>query len=838
MKIHRQSFWLSGSVCLLLVITKPSWAQVVADPTLPSPSTVTSNGNISIITGGTEAGSNLFHSFREFSVPDSGIASFQQINQGIENVIARVTGSSASNINGLIQLLQTNGAVSSANLFLINPNGIIFGANAALNVGGSFVASTASSLNFADGTAFSAATGQTTALLTVSVPIGLQFASSAGRIINQSQARQGNATNSFGLAAGLQVPTGNTLALVGGDVALEGGNLTAAQGRIELGSVAGSGLVSLNSNQKGWALGYESIENFGEIHFSQRAIVDVSDEGGGDTQIQGGRVSLTDESFISADTLGSQNGGENLIRASQLSIESFSLVGASTFSSGEGGNVTIETAQLLASGGGQVSVGTEGEGSGGNLIINASESVELVGGTTVNNNFTPSGLFTQAAENATGTGGNLLISTGKLTVRDGAQVNSTTRGAGRAGDLTVRAADVELIGTLLSAAGELVTDDRGLPFTSGLFAGTDIASQGDGGTLSVISERLTLRDGAVAQTSALSQGNAGNLIVQASQAVELVGTAKDSLRPTSLLAVSGGIPGVGVIFEATGKGGDITIAARELIVRDGAAVAVSRLNPTSNAQGAGDIDITTQNMRLDNSASLTAATASGNGGSIKLQNQDLLLLRRNSAISTEAGIAGAGGNGGNINLNSGFVVAFPQENSDIIANAFNGSGGNIDLRAESIFGLQYRNELTPRLNATSDITASSRFGVSGTVTINTPDVDPSRGLVNLPTNIVDASGLIARSCRGGGERIASQQSEFVVTGRGGLPPSPSEALGTQAVWQDLRPPTRQVATVTQLDEQFASPIVEARGWVINPDGQVILTAQALLESIPSCVLNQ
>lgn len=209
MKPRRQSFWLPGSLCLFLLTTSPTQAQIVQDATLPNSSIVTQNGDTSVITGGTQAGPNLFHSFREFSVPTDG-ASFQEINQGIENVISRVTGFSASNIDGLIEVLQPNGTVSSANFFLLNPNGIIFGPNASLNIGGSFIATTASKLNFADNTEFSATNSQTTQpLLTVSVPIGLQL----GRPGASIQVR----------GARLQVPSGKTLGLVGGGLTLVGG---------------------------------------------------------------------------------------------------------------------------------------------------------------------------------------------------------------------------------------------------------------------------------------------------------------------------------------------------------------------------------------------------------------------------------------------------------------------------------------------------------------------------------------------------------------------------------------------------------------------------------------
>ena len=134
------------------------------------------------------------------------------------------------------------------------------------------------------------------------------------------------------------------------------------------------------------------------------------------------------------------------------------------------------------------------------------------------------------------------------------------------------------------------------------------------------------------------------------------------------------------------------IETGELIVRDRATIAGSSLNPVSDALGAGNLQITAQSIRLDNLAKLQAAATSGQGGDITLQVQDLLLLRRNSEISTTAGIAGAGGNGGNITIdNTPFIVAVPFENSDIKANAYIGQGGKVTINAQGIFGLAQRN---------------------------------------------------------------------------------------------------------------------------------------------------
>jgi filamentous hemagglutinin family protein len=123
-----------------------------------------------------------------------------------------------------------------------------------------------------------------------------------------------------------------------------------------------------------------------------------------------------------------------------------------------------------------------------------------------------------------------------------------------------------------------------------------------------------------------------------------------------------------------------------------------------------------------------AESASGNGGDINLQS-NLLLLRRGGQISTTAGTALAGGNGGNINIDAGFIVAVPQENSDITANAFSGNGGTVTINAQGIFGIQSRQQPTLQ----SDITASSTGGgINGVVDINTLDIDPNRAFINLP----------------------------------------------------------------------------------------------------------
>ncbi|MEH1844280.1 MAG: filamentous hemagglutinin N-terminal domain-containing protein [Nostoc sp.] len=735
-------------------------AQIQKDDTLGSESSIITpkliDGQpIDQIDGGAVRGTNLFHSFEQFSVSAGRTAHFNNAID-IQNIISRVTGNSISNINGIVK------ANGTANLFLINPNGIVFGPNASLNIGGSFVASTASNLNFADGTKFSATSPQTTPLLTLSVPIGLQFGATAAPIRNQSQAKPDGATNNFGQGVGLQVQQGKTLALIGGDITLKGGNITGKQARIELGSVAGNSLVSLSPTNQGWALGYEGVQNFQTIQLTAQngiqSIVDASGEDGGNIQIQGASVEL----------------GLSTI----LSNVSYNTVNS--------GNINVTTKNLVVRDGAQLY---------GQLIINASDSVELIGGASIpvlrdGSDLISSGLFSATYNDKNA--GSITINTTKLRIEGGARISTSSEGI-----------------------------------------------------YNYITNQLT----------PANTGKAGNLTVNASESVELIGTSPNGSRLSGLFSGT----------EGPGDSGNLTLTTGQLIIKDGAAITVSSqarknviyIGDPNNLGKAGDLNITARSILLDNKGKLTSNSESGKGGNITLQVQNLLLMRRESKITTNADTARLGGDGGNIIINApnGFIVAPPSGNSDITANAFSGSGGKITITAKNIFGFVPRTradverldlkEINPNNLPTNDITAFSQQNPSlnGTVQINSPDADPSKELVELPVNVVDASRQIVARCNSGG-KIA--RSSFIVTGRGGIAADPTEPLMADAVltdWITLKPESKNRADGIQkrvvvqaqrnTDEKSQKvnyvnepiQIVEAQGWVIDANGNVVLVAQ-------------
>ncbi|BBD70410.1 filamentous hemagglutinin outer membrane protein [Nostoc commune NIES-4072] len=563
---------------------------------------------------------------------------------------------------------------------------------------------------------------------------------------------------------------------------------------------------------------------------------------GGNITIYSGDFSLRDRAGLQASTLGQGNAGNVTVR----SRNSVSLADNATIFStvesggvGKGGNIDINAATLSLFNGAQLQTLTReasatapaGRGDAGNVDVNITGAIDILG---EKNGFF-SGISSRVSTGTEGNGGNITIDSGSFSLQNGAFLATSTSGLGNAGDVTVQARDAVSLSNNAS-----------------IFSTVEAGGVGKGGNIDINAATLSLINGASLLTftrgtfanQLAGQGDAGNVNVNVTGVVDITGEKNgfpsgiSSKVETGTVGNGGSITidsglfslldGALLTAETLGQGnaGTIKVNAADFLTISGkssnfnSGLFVNSQSPTGTA---GDIIVTSPRVTLDNGGILNAQSASGNGGNINLQT-DLLLLRRGASISTTAGTALTGGNGGNINIDapSGFIVAVPSENSDITANAYTGSGGRVDIRAIGIYGIQ------PRSNPTSlsDITASSEFGVNGTVELNTPDIDPNSGLVNLPTVPVDTQ--VAQTCQAGGNLA---KSSFTITGRGGLPPNPGDALNTDAVKVDLvslNPSTREDKSppVTIKPTTTPAPIVEATRWRTNTKGEIVLTANA------------
>ena len=226
-----------------------------------------------------------------------------------------------------------------------------------------------------------------------------------------------------------------------------------------------------------------------------------------------------------------------------------------------------------------------------------------------------------------------------------------------------------------------------------------------------------------------------------------------------------------------------------------------------------------------------ADTSNGDGGNITLQDLDLLLLRRNSLITAEARNQA---NGGNVTIDAtdGFIVAIPPENSDILALASEGKGGNIDITATGIYGLVNRTQQSTDDNI-SEINATSEFGLNGSVELNTPDIQPETGLTELPSIPIESK--LAQGCY----EPSYAQSRFVIVGRGGLPTLPEQTLTPDSVrvgWvspdaeNESRESQEKIQNLKLQSEaqqpQNKNQIVEATGWIVNEKGEIVFTASS------------
>ena len=525
---------------------------------------------------------------------------------------------------------------------------------------------------------------------------------------------------------------------------------------------------------------------------------DINDRGNRDkTDENGGNISIFAEDDVIFDGVATNENGN--------SFSSIIFTRVTDQAVGDGGNVLIDAGSVAFTNGAEIISETRGKGNGGDVEIIARDRVLFDGVVFLgnDNNTVDSAIVTNVRDNGEGNGGDIRITVteGSLVITQGAKLESQSRAKGDGGDVIISVGDQVLID------GVGINDQP-----SRILTGVNSKStEGNGGKIQIDANSISVTNGGAIDASTSNNGNGGPIDLN-----------------SKTLTVNGGVISSAAQEAATGEAGTITIDTDALKVEDGGEITV-----TSEQGVAGNLNITANSLLLNEGKLLaeTQLNRGEDGANITLDVSNSIVMLNESLISAEASEKAKGGN---ITINTDVLIAFPPtgpDGSDIIAKAAQGQGGEITIDAEDVRLIEEREAIDG--NRTNDIDASSESGPQGIVTINTGNLDPSRGLDQLPSNFSDLSSLIVASCPRSGKISEDQLGEFIVTGRGGIPPSPLDPIIGRTIiadWVTLEDKTR---TETDNNDSNAPSteqksqrkrIVEAQGWMTGPDGTIILTS--------------
>jgi filamentous hemagglutinin family protein len=819
---------------------------------------------------------------------------------GINNILSRVTGANASNILG------TLGVNGSANLFLINPRGIVFGKDAKLDIAGSFVGSTADRWMLGDGTAYQVTNPNAPPLLTVDVSPGLQYGATATAV-----QRPGNITN-FG-----KLRVGGSFQLAANQIEFQGGVASAEKNIILYASTIVlanqsfvESIVSANATEKGGDIAIQtqslSVKDGSEIATStfsaqgfkagdiyvlpidpkQTSTVTLSGyapfkgltpNGSSDGGYSSGLFVAT-EDLPGGTAKATGNGGTLFIQGiTNLNLENGAVISGRSRSAGGGGNIFIDVTNLSITGGAQITVPSYKTGTPGNMVINA-ETINISGSDatwsdrfdavkqayinagksrrealeqakfTIDPFSSSSGLQSSLLLGngvRTKNGGIILVNASKsLSLTNGGEISSSTFGKGNGGFISistgksypsVRAFFDQVLNTYESSDFDTKLSLGGnsgllnLDLSSSVRSSVNSGAEGDAGTIHISTGKLKLDRGSQIQTLVFrpsdtevgGKGDAGSVWVKADDSVVLINRSAE-FGSAILSSIERGATGE--------KSGVIAIKTPLLYINNGAFINTSNF---SGGGSAGYILAATDFIVLDRTSRIVAASLSGKGGNVGLQSRYLLGVSRGSRISTAAGSSTASGDGGNLAIGSDLTLdansnvvlnsdrqtlltyGFPYKNSDIVANAFGGSGGRIDLSTLALRNLAKRSDTI----ISDDLDASSDVGFNGIVNVNTFNLDVDRGLQPMNDRFRDYA--LSEGCD---PRTRQEANSLKQIGTGTLAQDSTQQLERRTTIAAIPIPTTNPNTPRAENgvpiAAIPAQLIPAQGWTKAPDGKL------------------
>jgi filamentous hemagglutinin family protein len=725
---------LAFSVMVYSFCANISSAQIALDGSMGQKGPLTGPNYIINAGMGSLYGSNLFHSFGVFNVNTGESATFIG-PAAVQNVIGRVTGGAASNIDGNLSC-----SIQGANLYLINPAGMMFGPNATLDVTGSFVATTANYVKLSDGGRFDA-TNPSASVLTLAPVSAFGFLDGNIGAITVDRSY-------------LKTADGKSLSLIGGDINVTNGYIVAPGGRIDLVSAASKGEVLLSGATAPDVSSFSKLGNISITHddpnrlsnsaypifaddgstFSNSlANIDTSGESGGAIYIRGGQF-VMDRGLIYADTYGSKNG-------SGIDIDVTGNVKLENRNQPAPDYNTVDSWTYLA--GSTIQSGTYSEysdaGRGGNILIKAG-SVDLRDFASIS-----------AMTNGPGAGGDINITTGSLTCWAG-DVSSYSlgvmAGAGNAGKIVINAVSVDLenISTIgaqtygLGAGGEVNINSDSLALSASFISTSSIGGSfptgemygiGNGGKIIINAGSVDLKDGSSIEAWSWGPGSGGDINITAGS-VTLSGAS--SFNATSGGEMAGAGNGGNIIISAgsvdlkdlssitaatwgSGKGGDIAVKANSILLDGGTPNGYNATGIYASANSAGDggsITVDTRTLTMTNGAQISvSAWDSGKGGDVAVKANSILLDGMAPDGTYVTGIyantyseSSGAGDGGSITVDTGSLTM--TNTAEINARAWGaGKAGDIRLNVANLLSI-----------SSGYVSTSADQSSGGSITIN------------------------------------------------------------------------------------------------------------------------
>jgi filamentous hemagglutinin family protein len=703
---------------------------------------------------GQQHGGNLFHSFRDFNLQSHESATFSG-PANVQNIISRVTGGNPSNIDGTLR-----STIPNANLYFLNPYGIMFGPNAKLDVQGGFHASTADYLRLSDGGRFEARQPGNS-LLTVAPIAAFGFLTDSPATIQTQSSK-------------LSVPPDQTLSLIGGDLHLTSDIPLTADNSQFIPTVASESILAAEHGQ----INLASLASHGEVIPSDNDLT---------LQGRGGKITLTNTLV----ELSGHSGGAAFIRAGQFVLDN-AIIRSNTFGNQEGKNINLKVTEAAYLNGvnSEISVTTISPNSAGGILIEA-----------------PYLAITNALINtgsaAAGDAGPIEIHANQVFLKDAATIASGVIGTGRSGDLTFNITDrlslsgfypgfrlshgqayenpltmILSISLGIGQSGNIWVNTPELNLNSSELL-TETYGMGRGGDITINAQSVHLLEGGRISSMTYQLAPAGNIRIQVAGQLYLAGWAPVVVKAIGRTwTILPSVIGSGTVG-GNGKGGIIDIQANEVILTEGGQIGA---NSSNNGTGeAGEVLLKANTLQLTDGGNITTSAEHAGGGDIHLTVANQLYLRQGQLTTS---VASGTGDGGNITIdNPQFVVL---NKGQIKAQADAGHGGNIHIVAQQFLK-------TPD----SLISASSRLGIDGQVRIESPDQHIGDTLLASPKEFMDVSSLLPRLCEEMSFEEFLNRSTFFVYPIAGSTLSPYDLKPSHAFRSFPKLPTAGLAKVSQ-----------------------------------------